>query len=130
MTRLEWTLKEWQAEAERLFGADGMSWRFVCPLCGHVAAVRDWHAAGAPVGAVAFSCVGRWMPECKKAFTERGAGPCDYAGGGLFRFNPILVTAVEEGVVHRVFDFDRSGEVRVPLEVPAVSDGLSPEATE
>ena len=50
-----YTFEEWNAEGARRFGADQMKWRFVCPACGHVAAVQDWKDAGAPVEAAAFS---------------------------------------------------------------------------
>jgi hypothetical protein len=93
------TRDEWLAEAERRFGPDPMNWRFVCPVCKHVASVADWRDAGAPEGAVAYSCVGRWLAESSDAFTEGSPGPCNYAGGGLFRLNPIEVDG------RGVFDF-------------------------
>lgn len=93
---------EWLAEGERRFGKDQFAWRFVCPSCGHIASVSDYKAAGAPEGAVAFSCVGRWLPNPKDAFSGAG-GPCNYAGGGLFRVNPIiLVTPAGES---NLFEF-------------------------
>lgn len=88
------TEDEWNREGERLFGPDRLAWRFACPSCGHVAAVRDWKDAGASLNAVAFSCVGRWSLDPKtaarSAFHGKG-GPCDYAGGGLIGLNPVLV---------------------------------------
>jgi hypothetical protein len=79
------TPEEWYAEGERRFGSDRRAWKFVCPVCGHVAAVNDWLA-------VAFSCVGRWLPEARDAFASKTIpGPCNYAGGGLFRLNPVTV---------------------------------------
>lgn len=96
------TKAEWEAEAERRFGKDPMAWKFACPSCGHVAAIADWKAAGAPVEAVAFSCVGRWLPDPKEAFRKDG-GPCNYAGGGLFRINPVIV--VDGDKEHQVFEF-------------------------
>lgn len=92
------TVREWQAEAVRRFGSDPLKWRFVCPMCGHEASVQDWKDAGAPSTAAAFSCVGRWLKKRKSAL-RRGKGPCDYAGGGLIRVNPVKV---EE---HWAFDF-------------------------
>lgn len=87
-TRFE-TEDAWRAEAVRRFGTDGMKWKFVCPSCGHVASVQDWKDAGAPQSAVAFSCVGRWLPDPKRLGEK--PGPCDYAGGGLFQLNPVSV---------------------------------------
>lgn len=84
------SVEEWQQEAVRRFGKDSGDWKFVCPACGHVAAARDWLNLGAGEGSVAFSCVGRQMPEAAPAFSK-GKQPCTYAGGGLFRLNPICV---------------------------------------
>lgn len=101
---------QWLARGTQLFGPDRMLWRFRCPICGHVAAVQDWRAAGAPEGTVGFSCVGRWLPGSRRAFGGQGPGPCDYAGGGLFQCNPIRVTREDPDtgaeIVYQVFDFD------------------------
>lgn len=97
------TKAHWEAEGARRFGADIMLWRFACPVCGHVAAVQDWKAAGASEGEVAFSCVGRRIEGSRQAFEKSGSGPCTYAGGGLFRLNP--VTVVDGDKEHQVFAF-------------------------
>jgi hypothetical protein len=99
---------EWTAEAQRRFGKDPMVWQFVCPVCGHVTTVQDWKDAGAPETAVAFSCVGRWLPDAKDAFGKDGAGPCNYAGGGLIRLNPVEVT-LDDGHIRQTFDFAPEG---------------------
>ncbi len=99
-----YTHEEWLQRAEQLFGADAHAWRFVCPVCKHVAAAADWKAAGAPQGAVAFSCVGRWLPTARSAFDGKGPGPCNYTGGGLFALNPVTVV-FPDGATHSVFDF-------------------------
>lgn len=104
MTETKIGHEEWKAKARRLFGDDPLKWRFVCPVCKHVACVDDWRKAGAPEGTVAFSCVGRWLPGSKDAFEKKGKGPCTYAGGGLFRLNPITVVQ-PDGTEHEVFDF-------------------------
>lgn len=92
------TLAEWQAEGERRFGPDPMQWRFVCPMCGFVQTPADYKAAGASEGAVAFSCVGRWTGAKREAIGDNGKGPCNYAGGGLFRFNPVTIEGRENAV--------------------------------
>lgn len=84
------THAEWKAEAVRRFGPDSNEWRFVCPCCGHVASVKDWRAAGAKDGEIAFSCIGRRAATAREAF-DKGKGPCNYAGGGLFKLNPTEV---------------------------------------
>jgi len=85
------TRDEWLAEGRRLFGDDVLQWRFVCPSCGHVASVQDWKDAGAPEGAVAFSCVGRYTGAGGEKTFAKSGGPCDYAGGGLIGLNPVEV---------------------------------------
>lgn len=92
----------WIAEAISRFGQDPLAWRFKCPSCGHVASVKDWRAAGADEGEIAFSCVGRHLSNpsdiCKPP------GPCNYAGGGLFRFNPVHVR-LGDGTIRETFAF-------------------------
>ena len=95
------TRAEWMAEGFRRFGADHQKWRFICPVCKHVATPQEWLAAGASAGEIAFSCIGRRLPNPRKAFGSNGKGPCDYAGGGLFRLNPVKVEGMEESF----FDF-------------------------
>lgn len=85
------TKAEWEAEGEHRFGPDRMKWRFVCPVCKHVQTPEDYKAAGAPETAIAFSCVGRWVEGAHKAFERTQNGPCNYAGGGLFRLNPVQI---------------------------------------
>src|SRR5688572_28259233 len=86
------TSEEWIAEGQKLFGDDQMQSKFVCPACGHVQSVQDYKDAGAPLTAAGYSCVGRWMQNSREAFgSEGGAGPCNYAGGGLFRIAPIKI---------------------------------------
>lgn len=96
------TVKEWQEEARRRFGPDILKWKFVCPSCGHVASIKDWRDAGAEEGEIAFSCVGRHSKQINDAFT--GKRPCNYAGGGLFRFNPVTVV-YPNGQVTVIFEF-------------------------
>jgi hypothetical protein len=99
------TRQEWIAEAVKRYGKDAREWKFRCPVCGFVASVQDWKDAGAPQTAVAFSCIGRWRGVSRDAFKDTGKGPCNYAGGGLFRLNPVRV--FDEGVdlEFRIFDF-------------------------
>lgn len=100
---------EWVAEGTSRFGTDDpLEWLFVCPVCGHVAKGKDWKDVGAPPGAVAFSCVGRWLKACRDAFSESSEpGPCNYAGGGLFQLNPVSVV-MPDGQVHQAFEFAES----------------------
>jgi hypothetical protein len=85
------TYAEWRSEGTRLFGPDAERWQFICPACGHITTPADWRAAGADDGEIAFSCIGRHIEGAREAFGGKGAGPCNYAGGGLFRLNPVEV---------------------------------------
>ena len=106
------TSTEWHAEATRRFGPDPMTWRFICPVCSHIASVADWKAAGATEKEVAFSCIGRHLGG-RDAFGAAGPGPCNYTGGGLFRLNPITVT--DGAVKYTVFAFaPETGRVVCP----------------
>lgn len=103
---VEMTLEEWQARARELFGEDGMDWKFVCPVCGTEQSGHNYKAVGAPSSAVGFSCIGRWIKGSHDAMTlkSKGQGPCNYAGGGLFRLNPVTVVDLD-GERHQVFAF-------------------------
>jgi hypothetical protein len=83
------TLEDFVARAEALFGTDRMNWRFVCPGCGHIASIREYKDAGAPEGAVGFSCIGRYLENCRDWLTGTGNGPCNYTAGGLLGIAPI-----------------------------------------
>lgn len=98
------TVEEWKAEGTRRFSADQMKWRFKCPSCGNVVTPEDYKKVGAPENVIAYSCVGRWMPKTTATIFEKGKGFCNYAGGGLFKLNPITVID-EEGRETQVFAF-------------------------
>lgn len=105
--KTEMTLAAWHSEGIRRFGPDEMNWRFVCPLCGHVAAPRDfkkYRDKGATPDSAYKECIGRYG----------GAGglneeeipvPCDYAAYGLIRLAPVQVRA-ENGALVECFAFD------------------------
>lgn len=108
------THAQWTQEAVRRYGPDPRAWKFRCPSCGHAASVAEWEAARVPEN-TAFSCIGRTMPEAVtkgRAFGKSG-GPCNYAGGGLFKLNPIQVEFAG-GKQEKYFDFADE-----PLQVPA-----------
>jgi hypothetical protein len=95
---------EWLAEGERRFGKDTMKWKFVCPSCGFVASTEDYKKAGAKPENVAFSCIGRWTGHMNNDAFVTKKGPCNYAGGGLIKLNPITVV-MPDGQEHQAFDF-------------------------
>jgi hypothetical protein len=98
---IEKTFKDWEKEGIELFGDNKRFWKFVCPCCGFVQCGDDFIKAGVSIktatSMTGFSCIGRVLPECRDAF-EKGPGPCNYAGGGLFPLNPIRI----------IFDGDHS----------------------
>lgn len=102
MTVREISEADWRAEGAALFGPED-SWAFVCPACKHVATVRQWLDAGATPGEIGFSCIGR-RTGGRSAFYDRGAGPCDYAGGGLIGLNPVRVITTD-GTVQQMMEW-------------------------
>lgn len=88
------TLGEWHAEGKERFGGDPKQWKFICPGCGHVQSYQDFLDLGMEPkmaqGFVGFSCIGRWKGGVEFGEQDEGNG-CIYAGGGLFRVNPVLV---------------------------------------
>lgn len=94
---------DWLKKAKELFGDDTQEWVFKCPMCKHEASVAEYQAAGADEGEVGFSCIGRHL-EGRSAMYSEGPGPCDYAGGGLFRLNPVHVVMDDE-CTRETFEF-------------------------
>jgi hypothetical protein len=105
------THSAWIEEAKQRFGSDPKAWRFVCPSCAHVASVQDWMDAGAEQGAVAFSCIGRYLGkgtvavDTTQADFKRGGGPCNYTGGGLIGLNPVSVDFEDGSQPRPTFEF-------------------------
>lgn len=101
-------VKDWLAEGRRLFGEDIMNWRFCCPMCGHVAAVRDFKDAGAddPNDALQ-ECIGRYKGAGSPGSPDGNPNGCNWAAYGLFGIpneKGRLVMA-DNGEVFEVFDF-------------------------
>lgn len=77
------SIEEWKAEGKRRFGANMLKWQFKCPMCGHVAKVSDFKAAGATDPNSALSeCLGRYMG--KGSPKEGDSSGCNWAGYGFF----------------------------------------------
>lgn len=90
------THKQWTAEGKRRFGENIAKWRFVCPICGNVAAVEDYRqfeAQGATAESATEECIGRYTGSGRRAFgaAEDNVRPCDYAVYGLFRIPGVVV---------------------------------------
>lgn len=94
---IEFTKDEWFAEGTRRFGNDFGEWRFVCPACGHVQAVKDFKPykdQGAKPDSARTVCIGRFSGSTKNAGldgTGKAKGPCNYTCGGLFNLNPVKI---------------------------------------
>lgn len=69
-----YTVDEWKAEGEKLFGKDWENWKFKCPSCGNVASGKEFKDAGQDPNAMYCECIGRHV---------KGKG-CDWAAYGLF----------------------------------------------
>lgn len=110
------THAEWLAEGRRRFGDNFEKWRFVCPICGNVAAVseyRQFKDCGATPDSAAKECIGRYLPkdQTHKAFganTKERGKPCDYAIYGLFRIPGAIVTG-DDG--HKMLAFAFAEEI-------------------
>jgi hypothetical protein len=105
------------AEAKKRFGDNPRHWRFVCPVCkteqGFAEFEKRTDIEKAELDSVlGFSCIGRWarggvadkglMGDSKVSNAPDAIG-CNYAGGGLFKLNPTVVTW--DGSEHRMFAF-------------------------
>lgn len=100
----ELTFEEWNVEGTKRFGKNKLDWKFQCPSCGYVASVNDYKSAGAPEGAVGYSCIGRYGKFDRVGQMLTGQAPCNYAGGGFIPINPWLVTDMD-GKKHQLFAF-------------------------
>jgi len=108
------SIEEWRAEGERRFGPDVMKWRFVCPMCGHVAAVQDFADAGVkdPANAAYEECIGRYTGA---GAPKEGQDKCNWAAFGLFGIpngkGAIIITGEYDGkdTGAHIFDFAEEG---------------------
>ncbi|MFA5389652.1 MAG: VVA0879 family protein [Candidatus Omnitrophota bacterium] len=105
--------EDWIKEANDLFGTDRRNWKFICPVCGHVAAVADFlpfEEKGATPESALFNCIGRYAGCKRKAFDKgdpAAPGPCDYSSGGIFDLRPVAII-MDDGSILRAFDFVRA----------------------
>lgn len=107
------TREDWLAEGKRRFGVEA-DFRFVCPICKNGQSVRDFEAfkaQGAKADHAYKYCIGRLVGAKRQAFGGDGPGPCDYASGGLFNLNPVLVTYTgDDGTQRAIAVFEFAGE--------------------
>lgn len=96
-----YTLKEWEAKGERLFGKNRLDWKFICPRCKNVQDSNDFRVhmdKGATPSDSYRRCIGRYTGGLK------GSNKCDWASFGLFRGPSIVIT--EDGTEIFVFNFN------------------------
>lgn len=94
MNVIKMTMKEFLEKGNELFGEDKRLWKFVCPACATVISCEDYITHGANDSAIAFNCIGRYMDNCQRAFSEKKiikGEPCDYTTGGLFNISPLEI---------------------------------------
>lgn len=97
----------WEAEGRKRFGDDWMKWRFICPMCGHIASVEDFKAAGASDLNDAFQC-------CLGRFTGKGApkkgdsSGCNWTVNGFLKIGGAYV--MHNGKEILIFDFAPASE--------------------
>lgn len=99
------SFKEWEAEGERKFGKDKKKWKFKCVNCGHIQSIQDFIdlKVEEPENYVYFTCIGRFMENCKGILGNKKS-PCNYTLGGLFNLAKLEVID-EEGKKHSAFEF-------------------------
>lgn len=94
-------MEEWLLEGERRFGPNSLEWRFVCPVCGNVQTPNDFKPykdKGATPTSATSECIGRYTGASD--FQEKGKGPCNYAGYGLFRLSPVRIIQADGDETH------------------------------
>ena len=105
---------EWLEKAKKLYGENPGDWKFKCPICHTIQTAKDFVNAGLSKEeastSIAQECIGRYLPEKQKAFGDRKKDkfvkgvPCNYAGYGLFKLNPIEII-MDDGTKYQAFDF-------------------------
>jgi len=96
----EYSVEEWKAEAIKRFGKDPLTWKFVCPNCGHVQCGQDFMninmrspAAIDPTRSTPYpvkDCKNTAYQECIGRYGV-GTG-CDYCAFGLIDSDTKVVT--------------------------------------
>ena len=74
---------DWLARGKELYGPDMLDWQFVCPACGHVQTLREFHEAGIDPDYGVANCASR--------FGLGGNPTCKWTTGGLLRLGGCYV---------------------------------------
>lgn len=100
------TLEEWRKEGKKRFGEDIMKWKFVCPMCGHVASVQEFVDAGAEDPDSAYQeCIGRYIG--KGSPVSGDASGCNWVAYGFFGMpnGKGIIVIDEKNIGTECFDF-------------------------
>lgn len=100
----------WLKQARALFGDDTLTWRFQCPVCGHIQTPGDFKALGVEPQNAYQNCIGRHLPSRASNFASTPGqngelSPCDYAIFGLFQISKAPKVIAESGKAIAVFAF-------------------------
>lgn len=75
--------KDWVARGKELYGPNKLDWQFVCPACGHVQTLREFHEVGIDPDYGVYKCASR--------FGLGGSPTCMCTTGGHLRLGGCYV---------------------------------------
>ena len=100
------TQEKWIQEGKRKYGEDFMNWKFRCPMCGHVASIKEFKDAGAANPNCAYQeCIGRYQG---KGEPQRGdSSGCNWAAYGFLGIpnGKGIIVIADDGVGIECFEF-------------------------
>lgn len=111
------SLGEWKEKGMALFGKDEKKWIFICPICETKQSIQDFLDYGISEEiarkTIGISCIGRNISNSQIAIGRSTpvvkGKPCNYAGYGLFKLNPIHIKT-EDGYIVSLFNFENKKE--------------------
>lgn len=107
------TRDEWFALGKKLYGDNVEDWRVRCPMCSHIATVKDFKEAGADGPDSAFvECLGRYTG--KSSPVKGDSSGCNWAAYGLFGIpnDKAYIVMFPDGDKSEVFPFADDPEVQ------------------
>jgi hypothetical protein len=114
----KYTLDEWKAKGEKLFGKDLLDWKFVCPACGRVTAIQEFKDLDVDPNQAPQICIGRVNGKGMSGWTGKkkdNSDGCDWAAFGLFgtlgKGEVVVAEAGTETEVFKFYEEDGGNEV-------------------